>query len=692
MAGLKKVIEGIFGGNDTENTKEPINTPEQQKLVDMVLEDFEVFKENRQQMDETWRQEARFYKGDHWSGLRPDSVNKLRPSNVDNVFGALIDSIVGKISGWDPFPDFEAQEETDEEKAQDLNDFMPSELRQINFGDKYYRAIHTAVLHGPLIFKTIYDPTFEGGRGLNRYDGHNDIIPVDLGTFFPDPRVRDYIYLQKMGAVIIKTPETLEFFKERFGKQGEKVLSDQDVNDVDIFNHAISSQDSFSYTDSYLGQESGRNKTAGLLEYWYRGLPKMITPEDKQLFEDRADSQLQEGKDPMESLAKSDGTMEGVHCVYISSGGVFLEHKAYVYDHGQYPFSARVLMPVEGSIHGKGFGRDLIKPQMMLNKFTELAIETMSKQGNSAIMYEEGAINRVSTWQDQRSTPGAMLPTAMGAISSGQIKELQGVTVPSTVFQMIDYYLTMMQKISGQFDSANGQASSNVTSGEQAKSLIAAASTRLNPVTDAITQTMQEVFMQYVELIAQFYTTERIARVTGRKVSMSRDRLLSGVPTQLTNKLDDGTQETMDLVEEYVPVFDIKVNISADKPLSRDYWVQTANSLIQTINPATGMPMIDARALLYTIDHGRMEPISVIEARMNEEAQRQQQMQQLQQQSEQLAEENKALQQQIGQATEQQQAVDQQDKAFEQGLKQQKMDIEAAKVAGSLIKDAQPTG
>lgn len=686
MAGVKKIIEGIFGSDSKNGLREPINTPEQQRMVDMVLEDFEVFKENRQKMDEIWRQESRFYKGDHWYGLRPEYVTQMRPSNVDNIFGSQIDSIVGKITGWDPYPDFEAQEESDEPKAQDLNDFMPSELRQIGFSAKYYRAIHTAVLHGPLIFKTIYDPTVEGGRGLHRFEGQNDIIPVDLGTFFPDPRVKDYIYLQKMGAVIVKTPQTIEYFRDRWKKQGEKVASDQDVNDVDIFNHAISSESSFNYTDSFLGEDSTTNKTAGLIEYWYRGLPKMITAEDKDLFETLAQSNLAEGKDPMEALAKADGTMEGVHCIYVSSDGVFLEHKAYVYDHGKYPFSARVLFPIEGSIHGKGFGRDMIKPQTMLNKFSELAIETMAKQGNGAIMYEEGAITRPATWQEQRSTAGAMLPTAMGAISGNQIKELQGVNVPQTVFNMIEYYLNMLQKIPGQFDSANGQATSNVTSGEQAKALIAAASNRLNPVTDAITQAMQEVFSQYIELIAQFYTTERIARVTGRKVSISRDKLMSQIPSQLNIPMEDGSQEVKDVVEEYMPVFDIKVNVSAEKPNDREYWVATANNLIKTINPATGMPMIDAKALLYTIEHGRMEPMSVIEERMNVEMQQQQQMQELQMQAEQLSAENQALQQQLGQVTQQQQAVNEQDKAFEQGLQQQKMDIEAAKVAGSLLK------
>ncbi|MNM07350.1 hypothetical protein D3C81_173920 [compost metagenome] len=683
MAVLDKV-KSIFGNEGTEKPeKEPINTPEQQKLVDLVQTDFTVFKENRQPIEPTWKQEQRMYRGDHWYGLRPEHITNLRPSNVDNICWAQTEAIVGKITGWDPYPDFEAQEEGDEEKAQDLNDFMPYELRQIGFRSKYTRAVRACVIHGPLIFKTIYDPTVEGGRGLNKWDGQNDIIPVELGSFFPDPRIIDFINIQKAGANIIKLPQPISYFVERWPNQGKKVTPDQD-DDVRIFN-VDGSQESFNYTDSYPGNENTQNQMAGLIEYWYRGLPKMISADDKSLFEEQATSLVSSGKDPSEAIAKSEGTTEGIHCIYISAGGVFLEHKAYVYDHGKYPFSARTLFPIEGSIWGKGFMRDMIKPQIMLNKFAELAVETMAKQGNGGIKYEEGAINskQVRTWKEQRSMPGGMLPVAQGAID--KVQEMQGVNVPSTVFNMIDYYLNMLQKIPGQFDSANGQASSNVTSGEQAKALISAASTRLNSVTDAIQEALEEVFSQYIELIAQFYTTERVARVTGRKVGMSRDRLVNSVPTQIPNMTENG-QEMLPVEEEYVPMFDIKVNISADKPIDREYWVQMAFNMLKMLDPITQLPMIDSEAVRYTVQHGRMEPMNVIQQRIQEAAQVQQQQQQAMMQAQQLQQENQALQQQVAQATDQQIMQQQQDKQFDQGIQQQKIDIEAAKAAAALQK------
>jgi hypothetical protein len=250
---------------------------------------------------------------------------------------------------------------------------------------------------------------------------------------------------------------------------------------------------------------------------------------------------------------------------------------------------------------------------------------------------------------------------------------------------MIDYYLNMLQKIPGQFDSANGQANSNVTSGEQAKALISAASTRLNPVTDAIQEALEEVFSQYIELIAQFYTTERVARVTGRKVGMSRDRLVNSVPTQIPNITEEG-QEMLPVTEEYVPMFDIKVNISADKPVDREYWVQMAFNMLQMLDPITKSPMIDAEAVRYTVQYGRMEPMNVIQQRIQEAAQVQQQQQEAMMKAQQLQQENQGLQQQLQQVGEQQAQTQQQDKQFEQSIQQQKVDIDAAKVAASLQK------
>ncbi|MGR6546275.1 portal protein [Paenibacillus tundrae] len=712
---IKKGFQGLFTENGAEKDSVNPNTPEEQRIYDTVYQDYQVFKQERQQMDDIWRKEQRFYMGDHWKGLRSDAVSKLRPDAVENITFSQIESIVGKLTGWMPYPNFTAQEEGDEEKARDLNDFMPFELRQIKFKQKHTRAVRRMVIHGPLIYKTVFDPTVEGGRGMNRYEGRNDIIPVDFGTFFPDPRVKDFIYLQKMGGIIINVPKPLEYFKERWPKQGTKVQPDIGTLETDVFN--IDSD------DGNLSTDATRQQMSGLIEYWYRGLPKQVSAEDKKLFREMAEEKLMEGVDPSEYLAKADGKMEGVHCIYITTSGVFLEHKAYVFDHGQYPFVARTLYPSEGNPWGKGFMRDMIKPQIMKNKYAEIAVETMAKQGNAAIMYEEGSISKPRTWAEQRSMPGAMLPVATGRM--GGVKELDGVNVPSTVFNMLNYYDEMLQKIPGQFDSANGQANSNVTSGAQAKALMAAAGTRLNTVSDLIQDALEEVFSQYVELIAQFYTTERIARVTGRTVTMSRDSMVSRVPSDYTppdpmveemgagdmqppdpmqgmdmmGQMDPMSMmtEPMQVEEEFVPEFDILVQIGVDKPQDREYWLQLAFNLLQTMDPITQQPMIDAEAVRYVITTGRMEPMDVIKRRIEEESGKQQQFMQAQQQAQeaqaqvqQLSQENQTMQQTLQQFSGEQMQREQQDREFEQGLKQQKMNLEGAKVAQQLMQPVRP--
>lgn len=696
---IKEKLLGIFN-NDTQDAKDlnNPNTPEQQTLVDEVLFDYQVFKSARQPIEDFWKKEQRFYMGDHWHGLRTETASKMRPDAVENVTFSQIESIVGKLTGWMPYPDYAEMEPEDERKARDLNDFMPYELRQIKFRHKHTRAVRRCVIHGPLIYKTVFDPTVEGGRGLNRYEGRNDIIPVDLGTFFPDPRITDFIYLQEMSAIIIHQRKTLEYFKNRWSDQGIKVEADNGSSDAEIF-----STDIYDHTHPVTLNASVRNKTSGLIEYWYRGLPKIMTNDDKELFKDLADEKLMQGVDPSEYLAKSKGTMDGIHCIYISTSGVFLEHKSYIYDHGQYPFTARVLYPEEGSVWGKGFMRDMIKPQIFKNKYAELAMEIMAKQGNTAIMYEEGAISKPRTWQEQRSLPGAMLPVAQGRM--GGVKEMDGANVPSSVFNLLNYYDEMLQKIPGMFDSANGQSNSNVTSGTQAKALMAAAGTRLNTVSDLISEALAEVFGQYVELIAQFYTTERIARVTGRgTVTISRDAIISRVPAEI----DIGepiTDEQGQLVpseptsveEEFVPEFDVIVNIGVDKPQDREYWMQLAFNLLNAKDPINGLPMVDAEAVRYVIQTGRMEPMDVIKERIEQESGVQQQMMQAQQQVQQLAQENQQLQMQgqemqqaLQQLTSEQTQRQNQREEFNQQLQQQKLELDAAKTASELMKNHLP--
>jgi hypothetical protein len=651
-------VKGIFNSTEPpEPNKDEINTPDEEKLVKMVEQDYTVFKEKRSGREELWRKEQQLWAGDHWKGLRPPDNGPYpeRMEYVGNYAWSQLESIVARLTGWVPTPDFEPTEPGDEQKAALLNVFIPWELNQIKFKQKHIRAVRRMVIHGPIIYKVIYDPTVNGGKGMNRYIGQNDILPVNFGSFFPDPAVKDFIDLQKGRAHIINNLLTLDYIRERWPKQGVKVQADNQSSDTEIFD-----RDSDTVVGNTVQTEDNRT-TVNVLEYWYKGTPKYMSSEDTKIFKELADQQLLEGKDPMENMQKSKGKAKGIHCLYVTTNGVFLEHKAYVYDHGQYPIIARTLFPEENNPWGKGYARDMIAPQTFYNRFVELAIEITAKMGNSVIVYGTGASLTEAfktIWKRFRSKPGAMLPL-QGDVN--QVKELQGVPPNPGIYQYIQHFLEMLQKIPGMFDSANGSANPNVTSGRQSESLIAAAQGRLSNAAELIEDAVQESIEQYISLCAQFYSTERVARITGKDVTFSRESIISTAQTKYETgemTIDPATgeeiPEEIPVMEEYVPRFDVKVNIGVEKPRDREYYIQTAMNLLQTMDPMTQMPMIDAKAVKYTLENGRMEPMSVIEERMKVAQQQMMMMQQLQQ-------ENAMLQEQLGQASQQIQQTQQND-------------------------------
>lgn len=682
------VVKGIFNNTATpEPIEGEINTPEQEQLVMMARQDYTVFKEKRSGMEELWRKEQRMWGGDHWKELRPPDNGPYpeRMEFVGNYAGSQIESIVSRLTGWTPSPDFEPQEDGDEQQAALLNAYIPYELNCIKFKPKHIRAVRRMVIHGPLIYKTIYDPTVEGGRGMNRYNGQNDIIPLNLGSFFPDPAVKDFIHLQKGRAHIINNLLTLEYIRDRWPKQGVKVMPGGDSSDTEIFD-----MDNETLVGT-INQNEDNRTTVNVLEYWYKGKPKYMSDEDKKLFRDLAQEKLSEGKDPSECEAKAKGQMKGIHCLYVTTNGVFLEHKAYVYDHGQYPIVARTLFPEENNPWGKGYMRDMISPQTMLNRLVELSAEVISKMGNSVIVYGTAAgITEAfkQIWKMFRSRAGSMLPV-QGDVN--QVKEVGGVPPNPGIMEYIRFLLEMLQKIPGMYDSANGASNPNVTSGRQSEALISAAQGRLSSAAELIEDAVQEVIEQYIELCAQFYTTERVARVTGQKIAFSRDSLVKQVPTEYEFK-DPTTGEMIKttVMEEYVPKYDIKVNIGVEKPKDREYYIQMAFNLFKTIDPATGMPCIDAQAVKYTVENGRMEPMSVIEQRMQTEQVMMQKMQQLQQENAVLNEEVNQLMGHV-QTAEQgnmQATADtlktmhEQDKfAHQQAMDQAKIGLESQKIA-----------
>lgn len=661
VAEVYGVAKGIFNNTEPPNPEhDEINTPEEDALVQMAKNDYQVFKEKRSGMDEVWRKEQNMYVGDHWKGLRPPDNGPYpeRMEYVGNYAGSQIDSLVARLTGWVPTPDFEPQEEGDEERANLLNMFIPYELNKIKIKQKHIRAVRRMVIHGPLIYEVLHDPTVIGGKGMNRYIGQNDILPVNFGSFFPDPAIKDFINLQKGRAHIINNLWTLDYIRERWPKQGPKVMADNQSSDTEIFD-----MDSETFVGTTIQSEDNRT-TVNVLRYMYKGKPKYMSEEDKALFTELAESKLAEGKDPSEDMAKAAGKMKGIHFLYVTTNGVFLEHKAYVYDHGQYPIIARTLFPTENNPWGKGYMRDLIAPQTMYNRFVELAAEITSKMGNSVIVYgTDAGISEAfkQIWRRFRSKAGAMLPVT-GDVN--QVKELQGVPPNPGIFQYIQHFIEMMQKIPGMFDSANGASNANVTSGRQSEALIAAAQGRLANVAELIEDAFQEVIEQLIELCAQFYTTERVARITGKQVGFSREALVKQSPTPFEYPdPETGEQMQTELMEEYLPCFDIKVNIGVEKPRDREYYVQMAFNLLNTIDPMTKMPMIDAQAVKYTVENGRMEPMSVIEERMQAEQMQMQQMQQLQAENQQL---QQAVQQMGAQLQQSEQAKMQQEAESQQ--------------------------
>lgn len=706
-------VAGIFNNTEPkpEVTDAEINTEDEQKLVQMVDYDYQIFKEKRSGMDDIWRKEQQMWKGDQWKDLRPPDNGPYpeRMEYVGNYAWSQIESIVSRLTGWMPEPSFEPTEEGDEQRAALLNVFIPYELNCIKFKEKHIRAVRRMAIHGPLIYEVMHDPTIEGGRGMNRYNGQNDIMPLNFGSFFPDPAVKDFINLQKGRAHIINYLMTLDYVRQRWPKQGAKVMPDNRSSESEIFD-----RDSDTIIGTTLKTEDNRT-TVNVLRYMYKGTPKYMSDEDITLFKDLAAEKLQEGIDPLEWEQKAKGEAKGIHFLYVTTNGVFLEHKAYVYDHGHYPIVARTLFPEEDNPWGKGYMRDLIAPQTMYNRFCELAIEITSKMGAAGIIYGAGAGLDTKAdglpnpfqqiWKRLRSKAGAMLPVA----DVNQVKEMQGVPPNPGIFQYIQHFLEMMQKIPGMFDSANGAANPNVTSGRQSEALIAAAQGRLSSAAELIEDAVQEVMEQLIELCAQFYTTDRVARITGKTIAYSRDAMVKQVQTEeprmgpdgqpMMQDTGNGIKQPVMLMEEYIPKMDIKVSIGVEKPKDREYWIQTAYTLFKTLDPVTQQPMIDAEAVRYTVENGRMEPFSIIEKRMQKEQMLMQQMQQLQMQNEQLTQQNQVMQDMLveaeqnnmGQSLEALKTLQQdEDRQHQRRMDMDKMDIERQKVA--QMGQRQPVG
>lgn len=585
------------------STAEPKQTAAQTAALDKIrrwwdddkaAKDFYV-----REMDEN----DKLYRGDHWDLIGPNgkplrtrSQQSVRPNAVENIVFQLIDGEVSEFSKPVDLVDF-PKDETDEEVAVVMTDLKKFIADKNHMPEERIKWLWNFFLHGTGIWETVWDPTWQGGRGPNRWVGEVRWRSVHPRAIFPDARCGESIH---DGRRIHKAKYvTLEHIREKYPEYGH--LAGSEVMDLSL----VSSD------ERVVPPATEGDDRILLVETWYIGRPLILN-----------EGEVDQGK--------------GLHVIWWcgETSPVYLRHANYVYyapgEDCRFPFVFRQRHHRDGSVWGYGDAHFIRQVQIIHNKTIETIIEGHLYAAVGRVFYNAGAVDE----KQQRSIEAkGSLPGTWHAVNDiNGLRPDRGLSMPASLIEEAGRGPRVMENILGRPDVSQGKNPGSVTAAAALEILQRRAASRFIAADVAITSGIEEAGDYINRLIFQNYTERRAYRIIG--LNEAEDRLVlqkRGVfdldsvkrvydfnnGTVLPLKEFEALRATEPYnayvegedYEVYVPELDVKCKTSQQMPSDRFFFLEMAKELL-------AVQAIDLEEFYYVVENGRFRSWHEIKKRM----------------------------------------------------------------------------
>ena len=544
---------------------------------------------------QTWEDEYKAFIGDQWSlsfAYRSRAAKKNRPNSVDNFIFPAIMNIHANITGNTPEPRIEGVEEQDDDIAKKLTFVSIFNDNRNKFPTIWKRMVLDYISYGPIIGAVSWDAEWMGGYADRRWVGDVKIERVDRRNIFFDPAILD----------LETNKEDCEFINRRFRTK------------VAVLEERYPDKEFTPDNNGEPLQNEGSNpQQVWLYEHWHKGTPALMTKEQVQEFNDKAEQADADGDtykaQDYRDMAK--GTLKGVHCSY-STINDFLEYKPYYYEDGKYPFVYRCLYQDENEQFGFGEIRNIMTPQVTHNMADEIELDSMGRQGLGGLLYNVGAFTarQLETYKRTNGKGGV----ALEVTNINQIKDRQPVTVPPNITNYKEHKQRMVETISQNTAIQQGISPGSNTPFAAIAELGARTDIRTKAKVEVLEDFLIELNQLRINRFTQFYTEDRYYRIKGtdgtiEDGTINREEMLREWDREVTTDAD-GLEVTQK--EKFVPEFDVQVSIIDEKPTDRNYYTSTAFEMFKM----KGMTMQD---LWYTLEEGKFPTMGKVMENLKEQ-------------------------------------------------------------------------
>lgn len=508
MAKFTDRFKKVFSKNreEAENSG-PIGRDEIKRAAE-ILTQYKIGKESL---------ESRIIENERWWKLRQWEYIKdvKNPTNREKkpASGWLFNSVVQKhADAMDCYPTCNVlpREQSDTEVAKLLSSVLPVVIDHTEFRKTYSEGWWAKLKNGTAVYKAYWDPDIDG-------IGDIAIDYVDLLNIFWQPGIKD---IQKSRNVFHVEVWDTSALKETY-----------DLPDDFADTRTVSVRE-------YLSDEGGdkqKDKSA-VIDWWYK-------------------KRTASGR-----VAVHFCRFVGDEILYASENDPAYAEQGY-YDHGKYPFCFDVLFPEVDAPTGFGYIDVLKDVQNEIDVINNLFSQRATKSLKTRYFVSKSA--GVNTGDFEDDSKGVVEVEGTVGELNNMIKE---ITVPEPSGVLLTYHNSLvdeLKEVSGCRDINQGGTVSGVTAASAIAALQEAGSKTSRDATQTSYRAYEQICEIVIELIRQFYKTERSFRITGDGAAPSFEKISGAMLNEEKKSVTDEDLYTRRAV------FDVAISAQKGSPFSR---------------------------------------------------------------------------------------------------------------------------
>jgi hypothetical protein len=483
------------------NPIQPIGSKEVQEANQILNK----YKEAKADLEARILENEKWYKLRHWHTLRKEQ-KQIEPTSPW-LFNCIQNKLADAMDNF-PAPTVLPREEMDKGEAQRLSSILPVILEQNDFEKTYSQVTNYKLKFGTGVYGVFWDNTLLNGLG------DITIRKVDVLSLYWEAGITDIQKSRNVFHIELVDNDVLE-------DQYPQLINKLGSSTIDVTKYAYD-------------EKVDTSKKSAVVDWYYK---KRIG-----------------GRTVLHYVKYVNDNV-----LYASENDPNFAERGW-YDHGEYPFHFDILHEVEGTIAGLGWIDIGKNTQGFIDRGNQAIMQNMLANSKPRFFYS----NSTGINLDEYANTDNEFVRVEGTLGEDYIMPIQGKPLNDIYVSVVMNAIEELKETTGNRDVSQGGTTGGVTAASAIAAQMEAGSKLSRTSNKATYRTFRGICLQVIELIRQFYDTQRQFRIIG---ASGMEEYVSYSNANIA-PMAQGSDFSIDMGFRK-PLFDLQVSAQKQSPYSK---------------------------------------------------------------------------------------------------------------------------